>query len=107
MNITRTERLSEGLEFHNFGVADSKGRVIGCRIAYEVEVFEETILNTWGYWNNVPAGTYYSWTPSATRDGKDFGASQRTNRCATEEERFEQVAKYLKGAEARARKNAK
>jgi hypothetical protein len=106
MSINRTERLHEGNEFTSFGVADKSGRDIGCRICYEVEVFEETILNTWGYWGQIEAGTYFSWTPHATRAGKDFGPIQPVRRCTTEADRFNQIQEYLIGAEKRAAKTA-
>ena len=100
----RSAKINEGVEHHFFDAADNKGRRVGADVSFQVQVFVEVpdLVSTH---SNVPAGTYFCWMGNATRAGEAFGASQTWNRCKTEAERFEQVAKYLKGAEARANKN--
>lgn len=106
MKTKRVDFINEGLERHAFGVTDSKGRAVGCTVAYSVQVFEQIPEDTRS-WSTAAPGTYYAWMGTATRAGEAFGASQVWNLCATEAERFEAVQKYLKGAKARASKHLK
>lgn len=103
MKTKVAERINEGLEKHDFGFTDSKGRAIGCQIARQVVVFEEIPEDSRSYYNLAP-GTYYAWVGTSTRNGEAFGALQATHYCTTEAERFEQVEKYLKDAKKRAAK---
>ena len=99
----RNLRINEGLESHDFGVTDKKGRKVGATVSFQVHTFIEVNDNSHTH-SNVEPGTHFCWMGNATRAGEWFGASQTWNRCKTEAERFEQVAKYLKGARARALK---
>lgn len=47
-------------------------------------------------------GTYYSFRPHATRNARNYGASQRSDWFNTEEEREAAIQKYLAGARKRA-----
>jgi len=95
-----TDRCHEGNEFHQFDANDAKGRIVGCRIQREVLVYDyNTPDQNYGY--SQPAGTYFCWMGRATRSGKDFGAIQPNHHCATEQEREEQIEKYLANAQKR------
>lgn len=95
--------IDEGLERHDFGVVDTKGRAIGAHIRFQVREQVET-TNGYGY-EGVP-GTYFCCYFSATRGGAPYGATQSWNYFTTEKERIVAVEKYLKGAASRAKKTA-
>lgn len=104
MKTRCTEKITEGRETHDFGVADKKGRQVGAIVAFSVQVFEQLPEDATG-WQTVPVGTHFCWIGYATRGGDPFGAGRYWNYCATEAERIAAVAKYLKGAKARAVKS--
>jgi len=95
----RTKRVVEPPMFITFAVQDSKGREFGARVGFAIETFDVTSK---AYGHTLEPGTYYTWTPSATRGGEHFGASQATRYCATSEERHSQVTKYFANARKRA-----
>lgn len=93
------------VEARDFGCRDSKGRIIGATV-YRCDVFytaKPEDARGWysaqPEWINVKR---YGFTPSATRAGHGFGASQPMQHFATEAERETAVAKYFAGAEKRA-----
>lgn len=99
------QRVHEGREVHEFGAQDAKGRKIGAHIDFDVAVLVEAPADAQGYWTKAP-GTYYRFCAQATRDGKEYGASQAWTWCTTEEERAKKVAAYLAGAYKRSLKKA-
>jgi len=108
MNTTikskQVEFLNEGRESHDWGFSDKKGRALGSRVAFSVQVFEEVGLeHNEMFWRLAP-GTYFCWVGQATRAGEAFGAIQSWNYCKTEAERFAAVEKYLAGARSRAQR---
>lgn len=113
-DITKTwedsnSRIVEGRESHDFGVSDTTKakRPIGCVVSFQVKVFVEmTKEQTTGShsYMTIEPGTYFCWWNSSTRGGEIFGAGQSWHYCKTEQERFEQVEKYLQAAKARALK---
>ena len=93
-------------EQHDFGIRDKFGRLIGARImTCETDFTARGPEATGGY--IIPAGHYYSLLVHATRNGRTYGACQSAQPFTTEAERTAAIAKYLKGAEARARKTAR
>jgi hypothetical protein len=87
---------------HSFGAVDERGRVIGAEVwTGEVDYvpFVPTPVET-GY--NTPAGHYFAFRPSATRNGKPYGAAQYVRIFSTQAERDAAVAAYLKSARKRA-----
>lgn len=91
--------------YHDFGVTDARGRKIGAVVTFSlVEFVEKTEDRSWGY--RRPAGMYLALCTQATRNGKHYGATQDDQFFATEAEREEAAAKYLKSARARAVKAA-
>ena len=93
--------IDEGRERHDFGVVDSKGRAFGSNVRFQVQTYVEVPEDAQS-WRTIAPGTYYCWVGYATRAGEPFGASQSWRYCKTEAERIAEVAKYLKGAKARA-----
>lgn len=93
---------------HDFGVTDARGRKIGAQVHRYVTEFVEKeggwAANCMG--STRPAGTYITLQVQATRDGVPYGAWQDARYFATEAEREAAVAKYLKDAQARARKKS-
>jgi hypothetical protein len=97
---TRREYSNEGVVEQVFG-RDDRGRVVGARARLTVEVHtDETDDSKAGTWM-VPAGTYFTYRPHATRNGKPFGASQNQMYFATREERDAAVEQYFAGARKR------
>jgi hypothetical protein len=93
----------------SFGVKDRFGREIGARVwthtvTYTLEPPEGQPV-TLSYRNNGKAGTFYGFTPQATRNGQRYGASQSAAEFPTEKERDAAVKKYMAGARKRAIKN--
>lgn len=99
----------------DFGVTDLSGRVVGAYVKTFIEVYrnattEELVEgdenNRYGAdyirLSRVPAGTYYSFTPYATRAGAHFGASQPSNTYATKSDRDAAVEEYFTAAQKRA-----
>lgn len=83
---------------------DKKGRAIGVGLAMTVRTHTDAAPGVGRY--NVPAGVYYALHTTATRNGEDFGPAFNWTIYRTREERAAAIEKYLKGAEARARKTA-
>ena len=109
----------------SFGVTDRFGREIGCVVkTCEVEyvpVTEEykdehasyAIANPVWYnqirdncGSDTPPGRYFAWYGQATRAGAEYGATQDWHNCPTAAARDIAIAKYLKSAETRGKKNA-
>lgn len=86
---------------HDFGTVDAKGRTVGARVTAAVVTYEAT-GDRWGYRDVEPGKRYRVVRVQATRDGADFGASQREQRFETDEAAAAYVAKYLAGARKRA-----
>lgn len=99
----QTMFINEGLERHEWDVADRKGRRLGTTVTFGTFTFEKVPEGTFSGYTMEP-GTYYAWMPQATRAGNWFGASQGWRFCKTEAQRFHAVAKYLRGAQERAQK---
>lgn len=98
----------EGTEQHDFGVFQTNKthgkREVGSRISFSVQTFVPAPAGATRY-QQIEPGTYFVWGASATRAGEPYGAYQLCHYCKTESERAAQVAKYLKGAKARALRN--
>lgn len=117
-NGVRNQESSDTVKIvRNFGVQDNKGRAVGAFVKTFTEVYrdatpEETAKgerdNYYGadYIRlfRVPVGTYYCFTPCATRAGESFGAGMGSNTYATEADRDAAVAEYFKNAQKRATK---
>lgn len=97
------QRINEGIEHHDFGVVDKKGRKVGADVSFQVKTYVEIPADSRS-WTSTAPGTYFAWLGNATRDSGWFGAGQNWNLCKTEAERIAQVEKYLKGAKTRALK---
>lgn len=89
---------------HDFGVSDRKGRRVGARLTLTIRIYS-TVAPGVGHYNVKP-GVYFALHTTATRDGEPFGPSFNFSIYPTSEERDAAIAKYLKAAEARARKTA-
>lgn len=108
---TRTAVIGEGVEVYDFRLVDAKGRKVGCSVSYRTEVYEaggERPFTT------TEPGTYLIADPQATRAGKPFGPITSAGcRIRVEEgkeieasnARAAYIARYLKGAQARALKS--
>lgn len=120
-NVIRCNRKNtEGAarcETHSFKLKDSKGRELGARVYFfEVDYVEWTPeqyaelaakrYGSSGHTTKTPGSHFFGMRGQATRAGKDFGSGGRTEEFATEAERAQAVAKYLKGVKARAPKLA-
>jgi len=96
-------------EVREFNHRDRLGRLIGARADRSTVSYvdlTEAELETRRCWNCIPAGTYFAFQPSALRNGRHYGASQREQLFTTEAEREAAVAKYFRDAEKRAAKRA-
>jgi hypothetical protein len=98
-----TEDARDETQRHDFGARDSKGRVLGARVATGRRAFEEAQEGD-GCWWTLSPGVHFYFCPQATRDGKGFGATQGARYFATAEERDTAVARYLDSARKRAAK---
>lgn len=86
---------------------DTKGRVIGGRVRISTDTFEVAPEANRGGWTYAqPGDVRFAYTPSATRDGKDYGASQSRVSFLTAAERDAAVEKYFAGMAKRAAKAA-
>lgn len=88
-----------------FGYTDAKGREHGYRMyTFEMDVVtKEIAADDYSVWTSrLEAGHYYGVIPHATKDGKNWGASQKTEYFATIEARDIWMAKRW----AQALKNA-
>lgn len=87
----------------DFGLLDQKGR----RIEAHIYFFEINFVEVPGDWEHpyyihMSPGHYLGARMQATRNDKEFGASQYDSYFHTEEERDAAVAKYLLSARKRA-----
>lgn len=97
------DQINEGAEHHDFGVTDAQGRKLGTKISFATVVYEDIAETVVSYAPYVrEAGTYFTFTPHTTRDGKRFGALQDERHFTTEAARYEAVERYLAGARKRA-----
>jgi len=90
----------------DFYVDDAKGRIVGARVSLyrcEFVVVEKPTLRVWDHESYAP-GVYLAMSVSATRDGKDFGGSQRERYFENAKERDAAAEKYLTDARKRAEK---
>jgi len=90
----------------SFDVVDEKGRIVGAFIETSVvtyTLFDGTEGPYRGGWRHAP-GVFFGFEPHATRNGKNYGASQSLSVFDTAEARDAAIAKYLKTAKARAAK---
>lgn len=101
--LSKTERTIEEI---NFGVNDKKGRAIGSRVQFWVEVSGPVSENTDKQVNRRLPGTHYVMLTNALRDGKWFGAYTGERSFSSPEARDSAKAKYLKDAAKRATKEA-
>ena len=99
---TRTAYTVEQSLLFDFGRRDERGRAVGACIVYITDSYEAVEGNKYGY--TRPPGTYFSFEPQSTRDGKKYSAVQHVRFFATREERNVQVKKYLAAALKRAAK---
>lgn len=97
----------------DFGLVDNKGRDVGAYVKTFTEVYrdatpEEIAAGEAREYDpgmrvyRIPAGTYYCFTPYATRDSAHFGASNTANTYHTQTARDAAVAEYFKRAQKRA-----
>lgn len=102
MNLTeRNITETAAPVIHSFGIKDAKGREIGARITLQtIEYVALPEDATCGY--RREPGVVLCYTFSATRDGKDYGATQPTKHCKSEADRQASIQAYLEGARARA-----
>lgn len=108
MSEHRTHRTActpdgPGRAHHDLGHKDGRGRAIGADIFFDRRTYEPTASEAGGWYTLAP-GTYYCWTPQATRDGTRYGACQDARHCASAEERDAEIKKYLADAAKRAAK---
>lgn len=96
---------TEEVQRHDFGVSDRKGRRIGARLTLSIRRYTPAAPGVGRY--NVRPGLYYALHTIATRAGEAFGPSFNFSIYPTREEREAAIAKYLKGAKARARHHVK
>jgi hypothetical protein len=101
----------ETREEFDFGVKDSKGRALGSRVFKGRDEFVEIDEahrreNQYAVGYHVRPGSYFYFRPSATRDGKHYGAWHYPSYFHTAQERDAAVAKYVANARKRAAKNA-
>ena len=104
--IEKSRKLVD-TQSHDFGVWDKSGRDVGANIEVrQLEVVSEE-MTSGSYWAiDCPEnGVIFTWTPNASRNGKDFGACQHPKVCTTREEVDAQIKKYLASAKKRAIKN--
>lgn len=95
---------TEEVQHHDFGLPDRKGRPIGARLTLSIRRYATTTLGLGHY--NVKPGLYYALHTTSTRAGEPFGPAFNWSIYTTREEREAAIAKYLKGALARARREA-
>ena len=92
-------------EEFGFGVADYKGREIGCRVVFKkVELVPQE--DQWARYWDKEAGMYWVMETSSLRDGKAFGKSDNMQWFKTDLELFRAFNRYHEGALKRAHKAA-
>jgi hypothetical protein len=92
-------------EHVDFGVADKRGRAIGALVETETVTFVPAPVGATSGWHRAP-GTFFRLCVQATRNGKEYGASQPDHYFATEAERVAAITKMLAGSRRRAAKVA-
>lgn len=105
MQLTRRTLLNCSDRFVDFPVKDRLGRVIGARVYFATALFEIPEHPEAGW--RMPPGEYYAMRTQATRNGLAYGPSQEWSYFETIAQRDAALAKYLRGATARAMKHAK
>lgn len=85
-----------------FPFNDRLGRQIGAQVTVRHEEFTVVEGASGGY--RREPGRYWSFTPSATRDGRPYGASQNPNYFNTQTEMDKAISTYFAKAEKRAAK---
>ena len=101
------EQVNVTESYHDFAAKDRFGRSIGAHAkTYEV-VIDDAEDSLWDrkVGRHLPVGRYFAFRPSATRNGRKYGALQYTQYFDTAEARDKAVIKYLRGAQTRAEKN--
>lgn len=96
-----TDHRAERLVIADFRIADAAGRAMGARLTLEVRTYEAAEAGATGA-RNIAPGSYYVFTPHATRNGKRFGRVQADRHFATESERASAISLYLRAAVQRA-----
>jgi hypothetical protein len=92
-------------EQFGFGVADYKGREIGCRVVFKkVQLVAEDDQRVAYY--PMEAGVYWVMQTNATRGGEAFGRGFNTQWFKTDLELFRAFNRYHEGALKRAQKAA-
>lgn len=93
-----TERTNERNEVTGnilSGKVDAKGRKMGTLVTqFECDFVEVTETSNRGYYTRAP-GKYFAALIQASKDGKSWGSSQRTQYFATSKERDTAVSKRL------------
>lgn len=97
-------RVSQAQIARDFGVTDQRGRRMGGIAFLATAVYSPLSADALPYasYTTIEPGTYYAFTPHATRNGERYGACQHTKLFATEAERAIAVEKYFAGAQKRA-----
>jgi len=103
---TKCERRDSQTVHHDFDACDAKGRALGTRVCTYVGVYTDAPTGANWYFR-VPVGTYFTFSPHATRNGQPYGAWQPDQVFTTEAERDAALTAYLAGARKRALKVAK
>lgn len=100
MPTNRTLNKIETLT-RDFGVADAKGRAIGGAFYIGSAVYTPRPEGPSGGWVHE-LGTFITGRPQATRDGKSYGASQRSQEYPSVEAAREAAEEYFTKAAKRA-----
>ncbi len=103
MEKTKAVWTNETVISGDFGILDSKGRMIGfCIKIFDVEYveFSQDVANVM-YYSNKPVGKYFAFQPHATRNGKTYGACQQDQEYLTKSERDAAIQKYIESAKKR------
>lgn len=95
-------RVAEDTVRRNFGVKDRLGREIG-GIAYRFrETFTEVPEGQTYHHRGYAPGQYFAFNPHASRNGREYGALQKTQYFTDAESRDAAVELYFRNAEKRA-----
>jgi hypothetical protein len=91
----------------DFGLIDNRGRAVGARV-YTMTTSYTALPDGCGTYCTRPESdigqVFYALRTDALRGGSTFGPGGNLQEFRTEAEREKAIAKYLKGAAARARK---
>jgi len=92
--------------YFDLGFLDAKGRQIGVRITQGTcDMVSEELTDeneSWGY--RLAPGHYFTLVTHSTRNGEDYGASQKTQYFTEREKMIAATGKYLLDAGKRAAK---